>query len=86
MAVPVTAIGSQLVGLRVKSGRSSFSATERRSSGMPCEDRRQGVGDGVDLGGFGVDVEGGADDDGAEVEGAGDRRGDDRQAESGAPL
>ena len=25
-------------------------------------------------------------DDGAEVEGAGDRRGDDRQAESGAPL
>ncbi len=38
----------------------------------------------MDLGGFGVDVEGGANDDGAEVKGAGHRRGDDRQAERGA--
>ncbi len=46
----------------------------------PVEDGRDRVGDGVDLGGFGVEVEGGSDDDGAEVEGAGDRRGDDRQS------
>ncbi len=52
---------------------------------MPVEDRRQGIRDGVDLGGFGVDVQGGPDYDRAEVEGAGHRRGDDAR-ESGAPL
>ena len=48
------------------------------------DDLGQGVGDSVDLGGLGFDVEGGAANDGAEVEGAGDRRGDDREAERGA--
>ena len=33
---PSTAIGSQLVGLRVKFGRSMLSAIERTSSGMPA--------------------------------------------------
>ena len=48
------------------------------------EDLGQGVGDGGDLGGFGVDVQSGADDDVAEVIRAGDRGGDDRQAQGGA--
>ena len=68
----------------MKSGRSARTATERRSSGMPCEDRGQGIGDGAPLGGFGVEVEGAADHHGAEVEGPGDRRGDHHQAERGA--
>src|SRR4051812_38589558 len=34
-ALPVSAIGSQLVGLRVKPGRSICNAIERTSSGMP---------------------------------------------------
>ena len=51
---------------------------------MPCEDLGQGVGDGGDLGGFGIDVERGADDDVAEVIGAGDGRGDHGEAERGA--
>ena len=38
------------------------------------------------LGGLGIDVEGVADDDGAEVEGAGHRRGDHGHADIGAPL
>ena len=38
----------------------------------------------MDAGGFGVDVQGRAGDDGAEVEGAGHRGGDDRQAQRGA--
>ena len=84
VAAPVIAIGSQLVGLRVnRAGRASRRPSAGRA-GCPARIVGQRVGDGVDLGGFGVDVEGGADDDGAEVEGAGDRRGDDRQAERGA--
>ena len=35
VAVAVIAIGSQEVGLRVNSGRPNFTATERRSSGIP---------------------------------------------------
>ena len=50
----------------------------------PFEDLGQRVRDGGDLGGFGVDVEGGADDDVAEVIGPGDRRGDHGEAERGA--
>ena len=53
---------------------------------MPCEDRRDRVGDGVDLGRFGVDVEGDADDDGAEVEGTGDRRGDRPRGSAARPC
>ena len=48
------------------------------------EDLGQGVGDGGDLGGFGVDVERRPDHDVAEVIGTGDRRGDHREAERGA--
>ena len=48
------------------------------------EDLRQRVGDDVALGGCGVEEERVADDDGAEVEGAGDRRGDDGEAQRGA--
>ena len=48
------------------------------------EDLRQGIGDGGDLGGFGIDVEGDADDDVAEVIGTGDRRGDHGEAQRGA--
>ena len=51
----------------------------------PGEDSRDRVGDRVDLGGLRIDVQRNPDDDGAEVEGTGDRRGDDRQR-SGAPL
>ena len=45
------------------------------------EDLGQGIGDGGDLGGFGIDVKGRPDDDVAEVIGAGDRRGDHGEAE-----
>ena len=48
------------------------------------QDGREGVGDGGDAGGVGVDAEGGADDDVAEVEGAGEAGRDDRQGEGGA--
>ena len=48
------------------------------------EDLGQGIGDGGDLGGFGIDVERRPDDDVAEVIGAGDRRGDHREGERGA--
>ena len=81
---PLTAFGSQLVGARVKLGRSRLTRRSRTSSGMPGEDPRQRVGDGGDLGGFGVDLQGDAVDDDAEVEGPGDG-GDDRdQGERGA--
>ena len=55
-----------------------------QAQGDAFEDLGQGVGDGGDLGGFGVDVEGRADDDVAEVIGAGDGGGDDSEAERGA--
>jgi hypothetical protein len=45
------------------------------------EDGREGIGDGGDAGGLGVD----ADEDVVEVEGAGEAGGDDREGE-GAPL
>ena len=77
---------SQEVGLRVKLGAVSSHATERMSSGMPSRMRRAGVGDGADLGGFGVDVEGGPDHHRAEVEGAGDRRGDRPPGRAGRPC
>ena len=63
-----------------------FDADRAQAQRDAFEDLGQGVGDGGDLGGFGVDVERGADDDVAEVIGAGDRRGDHGEAESGAPL
>ena len=84
---PSTAFGSQLVGLRVKPGRSSVDphvAQVQRDAraGSSGSDRRRRVTWAVS----GSRLSGGADDDVAEVEGAGDRRGDDRQAQSGAPL
>ena len=54
------------------------------AEGDAAEDQGKRVGDGGDLGGLGVDPEGGADDDVAEVIAAGDRRGDHHQAERGA--
>ena len=45
------ASGLQLVGLRVKSGRETLTATERTSTGMPVQDLGQGVGDRAALGG-----------------------------------
>jgi hypothetical protein len=48
------------------------------------EDARQRVGDGFDDRRFGIEVERGADRDDAEIEGAGDGRGDDLDRERGA--
>ena len=80
----LTEKGSQLVGLRVKLGRLRSIADRAQPQRDAFEDLGQGVGDGGDLGGFGVDVERGPDDDVAEVIGARDRRGDHREAERGA--
>ena len=84
--VPSIDVGSQVVGLRVKPGRSSFSSIERTSSGMPWRIVGQRVGDGGDLGAFRVDVEGDADDHGAEVEGTGDGGDDHDQRERRALI
>ena len=65
-------------------GAVEFDPDRAEAQGDAFEDLGQGVGDGGDLGGFGVDVEGGADDDVAEVIGAGDRGGDDGEGERGA--
>ena len=77
--------GSQLVGLRVKPGRSRLIMDRAQPQRDAFEDLRQRVGDVGDLGGDRVDVERRADDDVAEVVGPGDRRGDDARL-SGAPL
>ena len=82
--MPSIDIGSQLVGFRVKLGRSRLQGDASDVQRDALEDLRDRVGDGADLGGLGVDVEGVPDHDGAEVEGTGDRGGDDRQAQRGA--
>ena len=76
--------GSQLVGLRAKFGRLRLIEDRAQAQRDAFEDLGQGIGDGGDLGGFGVDLERGPDDDVAEVIGARDRRGDHREAERGA--
>ena len=55
-----------------------------QAEGDALEDLGQGVGDGGDLGGFGVDVEAVADDDVAEVIATGDGGGDEDEGEGGA--
>ena len=55
-----------------------------QAQGDAVEDLRQRVGDGGDLGGFGVDLERGADDDVAEVIAAGDGGDDEDEGERGA--
>ena len=84
----VIAKGSQLVGLRVKSRAVDEDPDLADVEGDAVEDRRDRVRAGrvdVDLGVVAVDPKGRADDDGADVEGAGLRRGDHRD-QSGAPL
>ena len=81
MTLAPTEKGSQLVGLRAKSGRSSSTRIERRRSGMPSRIWGRGSETAVTWAVVGIDVEGRPDDDVAEVIGAGDRRGDHREAE-----
>ena len=70
-------VEGEVGAVEVDAGSSADAAGCPRGSG-------QGIRDGGDLGRFGIDVKGGADDDVAEVKGPGDRGGDDRQAERGA--
>ena len=80
-----TAIGSQLVGLRVKSGRSSLTC-DRADVERDRPARIAGIGSvtAVIWAVFGSTCRAVLTHDGAEVEGPGRRRGDDRQAERGA--
>ena len=80
----LTAIGEQLVGFRVKLGRSRSDRDRAQLQRDAVEDLREGIGDDPALGGLGVDVEGVSDYDGAEVEGAGHGRGDYRDRHRGA--
>ena len=84
--VALTKKGSQLVGLRVKPGRFSSMRIERRRRGMPSRILGEGIGDGGDLGGFGVDVKGGPHHGVAEVIGTGDGGGDHGEGKWGAPV
>ena len=74
MRTPVTDIWSQEVGLRVNSVRFRFSRDRPDVERNALQDPGQRIGDGVDLSGFGVDVESGTHQNVAEVEGTGDRR------------
>ena len=78
---PSTAKGSQLVGLRVKSLRSRSIRTERSRSGMPSRIRGSGSEATVIWAVTGSIADRGSHHHVAEVVGAGDRRGDDREAE-----
>ena len=82
----LTEKGSQLVGLRVKFGRLRLIRIERRRSGMPSRIWGRGSETAVIWAVSGFDVQGGADDDVAEVIGAGDRRGDHGEARAGRPC
>ena len=76
----------RVAGGRVLGERVAVEVDDHRAQGErdSLEDRGDRIGDRPDLGRLGVHVEGVADDDGAEVEGTGDRRGDDGQAERSA--
>ncbi len=75
---------SQLVGLQGEVRAVEPDVDRAQPQRHAVEDLREGIGDDVALGGFGVDEEGVSDDHGAEVEGAGHRRGDDRHRQRGA--
>ena len=83
VAVAVIVSGLQEVGLRVKLGRVEVHRNRADVERDAVEDLGEGIGDGAPLGADRVDVERGPDHDGAEVKGAGDRRGDDHHAERG---
>ena len=81
VSVAPTENGSQLVGLRAKSGPVEIEQDRAGAQRDPFEDLRKRVRDRRHLGGGRVDVDRDPDHDVAEVIGARDGRGDDREAQ-----
>ena len=84
VSVAVISFGSQLVGLNWKLGRSIAHAERFDLGGDAFDEGREGVACDRHRGGARIDGDLRADGDVAEVEGAGDCRGDDCDAEGGA--
>ena len=69
-----------------KAGAVDVEKDRAQAEGDALKDLGERIGDRGDLGGFGIDAQGGTDDDVAEVIATGDRRSDDREAERRAVV